>query len=89
MGARSDRRPSTRTPAPVKDKAKTTRAPDADLASDKDPESACAAIRDAGWLSREKRWTTVPVTQARSWIVDPLDGTQEFTRGIPICRPPA
>ncbi|MDX9857789.1 MAG: 3'(2'),5'-bisphosphate nucleotidase CysQ [candidate division Zixibacteria bacterium] len=36
-----------------------------------------------GWLSEETRDNPDRLTHARVWIVDPLDGTREFVKGIP------
>ena len=36
-----------------------------------------------GWLSEETVDDPVRLDRARTWIVDPLDGTKEFVQGIP------
>lgn len=36
-----------------------------------------------GWLSEETVDDPSRLTRSRCWIVDPLDGTQEFVQGIP------
>ncbi len=36
-----------------------------------------------GWLSEETVDDTSRLDKARTWIVDPLDGTKEFVQGIP------
>lgn len=36
-----------------------------------------------GWLSEETADTTERLSKSRVWIVDPLDGTKEFTQHIP------
>lgn len=36
-----------------------------------------------GWLSEETADTTERLSKSRVWIVDPLDGTKEFTQNIP------
>ncbi len=41
------------------------------------------AFPDDGWLSEETRDTTERLSKSRVWIVDPLDGTKEFTQHIP------
>lgn len=41
------------------------------------------AFPDDGWLSEETRDTPERLTKSRVWIVDPLDGTKEFTQHIP------
>lgn len=36
-----------------------------------------------GWLSEETRDNPADRTQARTWVVDPIDGTRAFVRGEP------
>jgi myo-inositol-1(or 4)-monophosphatase len=36
-----------------------------------------------GWLSEETRDDADRLGRARVWVVDPIDGTQEFVQGIP------
>ncbi|MFH2025051.1 MAG: 3'(2'),5'-bisphosphate nucleotidase CysQ [bacterium] len=36
-----------------------------------------------GWLSEETKDSTERLSKQRVWVVDPLDGTIEFIRGIP------
>ena len=36
-----------------------------------------------GWLSEETRDDQRRLTQARVWVVDPIDGTRELVQGIP------
>ena len=36
-----------------------------------------------GWLSEETRDDPGRLTQARVWVVDPIDGTRELVQGIP------
>jgi myo-inositol-1(or 4)-monophosphatase len=36
-----------------------------------------------GWLSEETRDDSDRLGRARVWVVDPIDGTQEFVQGIP------
>jgi myo-inositol-1(or 4)-monophosphatase len=38
---------------------------------------------DYGWLSEETRDDLDRLNKKRVWIVDPIDGTKEFIRGIP------
>jgi myo-inositol-1(or 4)-monophosphatase len=38
-----------------------------------------------GWLSEETEDDRSRLQCARVWIVDPLDGTREFLRGVPEC----
>lgn len=46
-------------------------------------ERIAAAFPADGWLSEESRDTADRLQRPRVWIVDPLDGTKEFVRGIP------
>lgn len=41
------------------------------------------AFPDDGWLSEETRDSEDRLSKSRVWIVDPLDGTKEFTQNIP------
>jgi len=41
------------------------------------------AFPDDGWLSEETRDSPERLSKSRVWIVDPLDGTKEFTQHIP------
>ncbi|HBC55283.1 MAG TPA: 3'(2'),5'-bisphosphate nucleotidase CysQ [Alphaproteobacteria bacterium] len=41
------------------------------------------AFPDHGWLSEETEDNTDRLTQHRTWIVDPIDGTRAFMRGEP------
>ncbi|MFT4571835.1 MAG: myo-inositol-1(or 4)-monophosphatase [Hyphomicrobiaceae bacterium] len=41
------------------------------------------AFPDDGWLSEETRDSPERLSKSRVWIVDPLDGTKEFTQNIP------
>ncbi len=38
---------------------------------------------DEGWLSEETADDPIRLDRRRVWVVDPLDGTQEFVAGIP------
>ena len=40
-------------------------------------------IEGARWLSEESREETALLRGEPTWVVDPLDGTQEFVRGLP------
>lgn len=43
-----------------------------------------ALVRDGeGWLSEETEDDLARLRSGRVWVVDPLDGTKEFVRGIP------
>lgn len=46
-------------------------------------ETIAAAFPDDGWLSEETADSTDRLAKRRVWIVDPLDGTKEFTQHIP------
>lgn len=39
--------------------------------------------QDEGWLSEESVDDAVRLCRSRVWVVDPLDGTREFVKGIP------
>lgn len=41
------------------------------------------ALASAGWLSEETADNEARLGQSRLWVVDPLDGTKEFTKGLP------
>ena len=68
----------------LKDKGGDNPLTDADLASDR---ILAARLRDThpefGWLSEESVDDPVRLGRDYAWIVDPLDGTKEFTLGIP------
>jgi myo-inositol-1(or 4)-monophosphatase len=41
-------------------------------------------LRDGeGWLSEESVDDPIRLQRSRVWVVDPLDGTREFVKGIP------
>jgi myo-inositol-1(or 4)-monophosphatase len=68
----------------VRDKGEDNPLTDADLAADKILETRLrGAYPDFGWLSEETADTPARLEQSHVWIVDPLDGTREFTLGIP------
>ncbi|MBI2962764.1 MAG: 3'(2'),5'-bisphosphate nucleotidase CysQ [Deltaproteobacteria bacterium] len=46
-------------------------------------ERIASAFPADAWLSEESRDTADRLRRPRVWIVDPLDGTKEFVRGIP------
>jgi myo-inositol-1(or 4)-monophosphatase len=57
---------------------------EADLASNRLLEETIrGAFPDDGWLSEETADDPVRLQKKRCWIVDPLDGTREFTMGLP------
>lgn len=56
----------------------------ADLEADRAiRERLTAAFPDYGWLSEETVDSDERLAKRRVWIVDPLDGTKEFIKGIP------
>jgi myo-inositol-1(or 4)-monophosphatase len=68
----------------VRDKGEDNPVTDADLAADKILETRIrGAFPDHGWLSEETADTPERLTKSHVWIIDPLDGTREFTMGIP------
>ena len=46
-------------------------------------ETLAARFPEDGWLSEEDADDAGRLSRERVWIVDPLDGTREFIRGIP------
>src|SRR6202034_4590200 len=38
---------------------------------------------DEGWLSKESVDDPIRLQRSRVWVVDPLDGTREFVKGLP------
>jgi myo-inositol-1(or 4)-monophosphatase len=57
---------------------------EADLQADRAlREMLGGAFPDYGWLSEETADDRVRLRRSRAWIVDPLDGTKEFIKGIP------
>jgi myo-inositol-1(or 4)-monophosphatase len=68
----------------VKEKGEDNPLTDADLASDAIlADRLKHAFPEDGWLSEETTDDPVRLTRRRAWIIDPLDGTREFTLGIP------
>ena len=68
----------------VKDKGEDNPLTDADLASNEIIlQGLRARYPDDGVLSEESADTPERLGKRRVWIVDPLDGTKEFTLGIP------
>ncbi|MSP54227.1 MAG: 3'(2'),5'-bisphosphate nucleotidase CysQ [Myxococcales bacterium] len=66
----------------VKEKGEDNPLTDADLASDRIIAGRLKR-EDWGWLSEESVDDPVRLTRDTAWIIDPLDGTKEFTLGIP------
>ncbi|PFG74914.1 3'(2'),5'-bisphosphate nucleotidase [Tepidiforma thermophila] len=61
-----------------------------ELVSEADLEAAAllerrllGAFPGDGWLSEEHRDSPARLRAARTWVVDPIDGTREFLQGIP------
>lgn len=55
---------------------------EADLAVD-EAVKGVLAVGEEGWLSEETADSSTRLGCRRTWVVDPLDGTREFVRGIP------
>lgn len=56
----------------------------ADLAADRALHAALSThYPDYGWLSEETVDDSERLRRSRVWIVDPLDGTKEFIKGVP------
>ena len=56
---------------------------DADRAADELLRTRLLALDGCGWLSEETADDNRRLQQERLWVVDPLDGTKEFVKGIP------
>ena len=56
---------------------------EADHAADALLRAELLALERCGWLSEETADDADRLSRRRAWIVDPLDGTREFLRGIP------
>jgi myo-inositol-1(or 4)-monophosphatase len=68
----------------VRDKGVDNPLTDADLAANAILEQRLHhAYPDFGWLSEESVDDASRLQRGTAWIVDPLDGTKEFTLGIP------
>jgi len=68
----------------VKEKGEDNPLTDADLASDRIlSDRLRGAFPDFGWFSEEQVDDASRLRSREVWIVDPLDGTKEFTLGIP------
>jgi myo-inositol-1(or 4)-monophosphatase len=68
----------------IRDKGEDNPLTDADLASNAILEAHLRVrFPDYGWLSEESVDDPIRLTRDWAWIVDPLDGTKEFTLGIP------
>ncbi|MFN7146719.1 MAG: 3'(2'),5'-bisphosphate nucleotidase CysQ, partial [Myxococcota bacterium] len=68
----------------VKEKGEDNPLTEADLAADAIlGERLRGAFPEFGWLSEETVDSPARLAAESAWIVDPLDGTKEFTLGIP------
>jgi myo-inositol-1(or 4)-monophosphatase len=68
----------------VREKGKGNPVTTADLEADKVLKAALLGQRPGdGWLSEETADSPDRLSCRRVWIVDPIDGTKEFIRGIP------
>ena len=68
----------------VKDKGEDNPLTDADLGSNDVLERHLrGSFPDYGWLSEETVDSPERLDKRMAWIIDPLDGTKEFTLGIP------
>ena len=68
----------------IRQKSKDNPVTSADLAADKYlKETLIRQFPDDGWLSEETADSPQRLNRKRVWVVDPLDGTKEFVRGLP------
>jgi myo-inositol-1(or 4)-monophosphatase len=68
----------------VNQKSKDNPVTTADFDADHELKSLLrGAFPDYGWLSEETADSAERLSRERVWIVDPLDGTKEFIKGIP------
>ena len=68
----------------VKDKGEDNPVTEADLAANDYLAKALPPLKpDAAWLSEETKDSPSRLDKDWVWIIDPLDGTREFTKGIP------
>ena len=70
-------------PFDVEQKGKMGPVTDADRAADELLKKELLALEPCGWLSEETADDHSRLTLDRLWVVDPLDGTKEFVKGIP------
>jgi myo-inositol-1(or 4)-monophosphatase len=56
---------------------------EADHAADSLLKNELLSLEACGWLSEETADDRSRLDQRRLWVVDPLDGTKEFVRGLP------
>ena len=68
----------------VKMKGKGNPVTEADIAADDILKKILTTeFPDYGWLSEETQDTPDRLSKKRVWVVDPIDGTKEFVKGIP------
>lgn len=68
----------------VRDKSPDNPVTDADYAADLLLKAELTGLLpEAGWLSEETADDPVRLSRHYTWVVDPLDGTKEFVKGIP------
>jgi len=71
-------------PFEVQEKSHDNPVTEADLRANESIHAAIlGAFPDDGWLSEETRDSHERLARRRVWIIDPLDGTKEFTQHIP------
>ena len=70
-------------PFDVEQKGKAGPVTEADLAADEHLKKELLALEPCGWLSEETADDHSRLDLDRLWVVDPLDGTKEFVKGIP------
>jgi myo-inositol-1(or 4)-monophosphatase len=70
-------------PFDVEQKGEMGPVTEADLAADKLLKKELLALEPCGWLSEETADDHSRLDLDRLWVVDPLDGTKEFVKGIP------
>lgn len=56
---------------------------EADLAVDEAVKGVLGGTSGEGWLSEETADSSTRLECRKTWVVDPLDGTREFVKGIP------
>ena len=68
----------------VRDKSPNNPVTTADLAAnDQIRRIICRAFPDDGWLSEETEDSPDRLAKSRVWVIDPIDGTEEFIEGLP------
>jgi histidinol-phosphatase len=68
----------------VESKPDLTPVSDADTAVEKAIRSTLARARPRDGVLGEEYGMTAPKTGSRHWVIDPIDGTKNFVRGVPI-----